>query len=304
MRIFTAVFVALIVVGGALFWWLTRPMFVPESALEPRAADLANGRTMFLAGECATCHGGTSETDRTRLGGGLGLKTPFGTFYMPNISPDPNDGIGSWSEAQFVTALTRGTAPDGRHYYPAFPYPSFQRLRVEDARDLFAFLKTLPPVQGKVRAHEIPLLFKWRRPIGLWKLLCMDGKPFEASPDRSAQWNRGAYLANGAAHCAECHSPRNLIWGIKQNRGFGGAKNTEGEGFVPNITQKALKDWSQDDIARLLETGLRPDGERVGGQMASVVRNTSQLTPDDRAAIAAYIKSLPPTEGEEPPQKR
>lgn len=304
MRFLIAVLAASILLGAALFWWLTRPVFVAEGALQPRTPDLSNGRTMFLAGGCSSCHAGASETDRTRLGGGLGLKTPFGTFYMPNISPDPNDGIGAWTEAQFVTALTRGTAPDGRHYYPAFPYPSFQRLRFDDVRDIFAFLKTLPPVQGKVRAHEIPLLFRWRRPIGLWKLLYVDGRPFAPVPDRSAQWNRGAYLANGAAHCAECHSPRNVIWGIKEDRRFAGARNMEGEGFVPNITQKSLKDWSEDDIARLLETGLKPDGERVGGQMASVVRHTSQLSAEDRAAIATYIKSLPPVDGDEPPAEK
>jgi mono/diheme cytochrome c family protein len=304
MRYLAIIVVAIVSAGAALFWWLTAPVTVPATALGSHTPDLANGRAMFLAGGCGTCHGGASESDRTRLGGGLGLKTPFGTFYMPNISPDPNDGIGAWSEAQFVTALTRGTAPGGRHYYPAFPYPSFQRMRVDDVADLFAFLKTLPPVQGKVRAHELPFLFRWRRPIGLWKLLYVDGKPFEPVPGRSPQWNRGAYLANGPAHCAECHSPRNLIWGIKEDRRFAGAKNMEGEGFVPNITQKALGDWSAEDIARLLETGQRPNRDNVGGQMAAVVRNTSQLSPEDRAAIAAYIKSLPPAEGETPPQKK
>jgi mono/diheme cytochrome c family protein len=290
--------------GLAVFWFVTVPATVPANALASRSADPANGKEMFYAGGCTSCHATPGQDDKRRLGGGLGLKSPFGTFYVPNISPDPNDGIGKWSEADFVTAMTKGTSPDGRHYFPAFPYTSYQHMRIEDVRDLFAHLKTLPPVAGRVRDHDVPFPFNVRRTLGGWKLLFLDGKPFEPDAAKSAQWNRGAYLVNGPGHCAECHSPRNLLGGIVASQRFGGGPNPEGEGWVPNITQKALGDYSEKDIDYLLETGNTPDGDSVGGAMTPVVRNTSQLTPQDRAAIAAYVKSLPPVEGPKKPEKK
>ena len=259
---------------------------------------------MFYAGGCTSCHATPEQDDKTRLGGGLGLKSPFGTFYVPNISPDPNDGIGKWSEADFVTAMLKGTSPDGRHYFPAFPYSSYQRMRVEDVRDLFAHIKTLPAVQGRVRDHDVPFPFNVRRSLGGWKFLFLDGKPFEPDASKPAQWNRGAYLVNGPGHCAECHSPRNPLGGIVSSQRFAGGPNPEGEGWIPNITQQALKDYSDKDIGYLLETGNTPDGDSVGGSMAAVIRNTSQLAAGDRDAMAAYIKSLPPVEGPKKPEKK
>jgi mono/diheme cytochrome c family protein len=296
--------VAAAVIGAAVFWIVTVPATVPASALGQHTPDLANGREMFYAGGCASCHATPGQDDKTRLGGGLGLKSPFGTFYVPNISPDPNDGIGKWSEAEFVTAMLKGTSPDGRHYFPAFPYTSYQHMRIEDVRDLFAHLKTLPPLQGKVRDHDVPFPFNVRRTLGGWKFLFLDGKPFQPDTSKSAQWNRGAYLVNGPGHCAECHSPRNPLGGIVTAQRFAGGPNPEGEGWVPNITQQGLGDYSEKDIAYLLETGSTPDGDSVGGSMAAVIRNTSQLTEEDRNAMAAYIKSLPAVEGPKKPEKK
>jgi mono/diheme cytochrome c family protein len=303
LRRFVIAIAIVAVLGGGGFWILTVPQTVPASALGPHEADLANGRTMFIAGGCSGCHAVPGADDKTRLGGGLALKSPFGTFYMPNISSDRRDGIGAWSEAEFVTALSQGTSPDGRHYYPAFPYTSYQRMRPDDLRDLFAYLKTLPAVSGKVREHDMSFPFSFRRGLGLWKLLYLDGKPFAPDPTKSAMLNRGAYLVEGAGHCAECHSPRNLIGGIIAAQRFAGGPNPEGKGWIPNITQKDLGDWSAKDIAYLLETGQTPDGDSIGGAMTEVVRHTSQLAPEDRAAIAAYIKSLPPVEGPKPTKK-
>ncbi len=294
----------LIVLGLAAFWFLTIPATVQASALPPYTPNVANGRTMFYAGGCTSCHATPGQDDITRLGGGFALTSPFGTFYVPNISPDATDGIGGWTEAQFVTALTKGTSPGGQHYYPAFPYTSYQHMRIEDVRDLFAHLKTLPAVQGKVRDHDMAFPFSVRRGLGLWKLLYLDGAPFRPDPSQSAQWNRGAYLVNGPSHCAECHSPRNFMGGIIASQRFAGGPNPEGKGRVPNITQRGLKDWSEKDIAYLLETGNTPEGDSVGGAMVAVIRNTSQLSADDRAAMAAYIKSLPPVEGPRPQPKK
>ena len=292
------------VVGAGVFWFVTIPATVPASALGAHTPDPANGKTIFYAGGCASCHATPGQDDKTKLGGGLGLKSPFGTFYVPNISPDPNDGIGKWSEADFVTAMMKGTSPDGRHYFPAFPYTSYQRMRVEDVRDLFAHVKTLPIVQGKVRDHDVPFPFNVRRSLGGWKFLFLDDTPFQPDSAKPAEWNRGAYLVNGPGHCAECHSPRNALGGIIAAQRFAGGPNPEGEGWVPNITQKGLGEYSDKDIAYVLETGNTPDGDSVGGAMTAVVRNTAQLPAADRNAIAAYIKSLPPVEGPKRPEKK
>ncbi|MGB8550625.1 MAG: cytochrome c [Xanthobacteraceae bacterium] len=293
----------ILALGFVAFWIVTVPAKVPASALPPHTPALANGKVMFYAGGCASCHASTGQQDPTRLGGGAPLESPFGTFYPPNISSDPHDGIGRWSEADFVTALWKGTSPDGQHYYPAFPYTSYQRIALDDARDLFAYIKTLPAVAGKAPPHQVPFPFSWRRLLGGWKFLFLDGQPFRPDPTKSAQWNRGAYLVNGPGHCAECHSPRNVLGGIESGKRFAGGPNIEGKGWVPNITQKGIADYSENDIAYLLETGQMPDGDSVGGPMRAVIRNTSQLPAADREAMAVYLKSLPPLEGPRPPKK-
>jgi len=305
-RLFQRLFLALIVaavIGGAIFWWLTIPATTAANSLPAYTPDPANGLTTFNAGGCSSCHAVPGQPDRLKLGGGLAITSPFGTFHSPNISPDPADGIGRWTEAEFVSAVLKGTAPSGVHYFPAFPYASYAHARVEDIRDLFAYLKTLAPVSGKVRDHDVPFPFNVRRNIGIWKLLFMDGKPYQPDPARSAQWNRGAYLVNGLGHCAECHSPRNFLGGIVTAQRFAGGPNPEGEGWVPNITQKRLGEWSAKDIAYFLESGQTPEGDTAGGSMVRVIRNTSQLSSEDRAAIAEYIKSLPPVEGPPRPKR-
>jgi mono/diheme cytochrome c family protein len=198
----------------------------------------------------------------------------------------------------------KGTSPNGSHYFPAFPYTSYQQMKVEDVRDLFGYLKTLPQVASKAPDHAVPFPFNIRRNLGVWKLLFLDGKPFEADASKSPQWNRGSYLVNALGHCAECHSPRNALGGIVTAQRFAGGPNPDGEGWVPNITQKRLGDWSEKDIAYFLETGQTPDGDTAGGSMARVIRNTSQLSADDRSAIALYLKSLPAVEGPIRPAKK
>jgi mono/diheme cytochrome c family protein len=286
-----------------VYWWLTGPPMRLTVTEQAYTANLANGEVIFNAGGCSSCHAVPNQPDRLRLGGGLAIPSPFGTFYAPNISPDPAEGIGRWSEADFVNAVTRGISPDDAHYFPAFPYTSYQHANVSDVRDLFAYLKTLSQVSGKAPAHAVPFPFNIRRNIGIWKLLFMDGKPFAADPRRSAQWNRGAYLVNSFGHCAECHSPRNFLGGIIAAQRFAGGPNPEGEGWVPNITQKGIGDWSERDIAYFLQTGETPDNDSASGAMGRVIKNSSQLPGQDRAAIAEYLKSLPPVEGPPRPPK-
>jgi len=300
-----AVFLLLVVLvlGAGVFWVVTTPVTVSAAALPPYSPSLANGEAVFNEGGCASCHA-PADQPRTVLSGGLALPSPFGTFYAPNISPHPTDGLGNWTEANFVTALTKGTSPAGDHYFPAFPYASYQRATVQDLRDLFAFLKTLPPVAGRARDHDLKFPFSIRRLVGGWKFLFFDGKPFAPASQKSPQWNRGAYLVTSLGHCAECHSPRNLLGGIIASQRFAGGPNPEGEGWVPNITQKGLKDWSEKDVSYFLETGELPDGDSVGGSMAKVIKNTSRLSEQDRTAMAVYVKSLPPVEGPPKPPKK
>jgi len=292
IRRLIAVAALAVVLAAAAFWVLTIPAS-PAATPPPHTPDLANGREMFHAGGCSSCHAMPKQKDANRLGGGLALNSPFGTFYVPNISSDRKDGIGGWSEIQFITAMTKGVGPGGEHLYPAFPYTSYVHMNLNDLRDLFAYLKTLPPVEGKVRGHDLHFPYDIRRGIGLWKLVFFDDTPFKPDPSKSAQWNRGAYLVDGPGHCAECHSPRNVFGAIIADKRFTGGQSPTGQGGVPNITQYKLKNWTEKDIAGTLTDGITPDADLVGGSMIEIVANTSKLSTADRDAIAAYIKSLP-----------
>jgi mono/diheme cytochrome c family protein len=291
--------------AGAGFYVLTTPSLVAKGELPSRQANVANGEIMFHAGGCASCHATPKQEDQRRLGGGLALGTPFGTFKVPNISPDPQHGIGAWPEQAFVNAMLRGVGRNGEHLYPAFPYTSYQRMKLDDVRDLFAFLRALPAETTPSESHELAFPFNVRRGLGLWKLLYMDGRAFVPDPANSATLNRGAYLVEGPGHCGECHSPRDVFGGIAKERRFAGGPDPEGKGWVPNITPHGdgIAAWSEKDIVYLLETGLKPDSDAVGSTMADVVLNTAKLSAEDRAAIAVYLKVLPLRAGKAPPSK-
>ena len=278
---------------------VTAPKSVSASSLPPYTPDPANGRVMFEAGGCSSCHATANQPDRMRLGGGLPLKSPYGVFYPPNISPDPQHGIGRWSEPDFVTAMHEGTSPDGANYFPAFPYPSYAHMRIEDVRDVFAYLKTLPAVSDPSRPHDVRFPYNLRPLVGIWKFLYFRDDVFAPDPTQSAEWNRGAYLVNGAGHCAECHSPRNALGAIIEERRFSGGPNPSGgRGKVPSLTQANLDIWSVKDIETLLTTGETPDGDTIGEPMSDVVKHTAELPEADRHAIAVYTKSLQPRSGE------
>ncbi|WP_210484745.1 c-type cytochrome [Microvirga antarctica] len=260
------------------------------------APNLENGRTLFYAGGCTSCHAVPNQDDKLKLGGGLALETPFGTFRVPNISPHKQDGIGAWRRLDFVRAMREGIAPGETHLYPAFPYPSYQRMSPGDLADMFAFILTLPPVAGQVPDHDLRFPFNIRRGMGLWDLAFLDGRVFSPDPSKSATWNRGAYLVNGPGHCAECHSERNLAGAVIGSRRFAGGPDPEGKGTVPNITPDptGIGGWTQAELLTLLKTGETPNFDTVGGSMAAVIHNTSQLPDADRAAMAEYILSLAP----------
>lgn len=286
--------------GAAVAFMLTAPRPISAERLAAITAlegDAAAGETVFWAGGCASCHAAPGSKDDARLvlSGGVRLKSDFGTFIGPNISPDPEAGIGGWTVSQFANAMLAGVSPDGGHYYPAFPYGSYTRMSDADIADLFAFLKTLPASQVASVPHEVGFPFNIRRSLGGWKLLFFTDAPRVEVAGDDPQRARGQYLVEGPGHCGECHTPRNLIGGFVSDAWLSGAKNPEGEGVIPNLTPggKSVGGWSASDIAYYLESGFTPDFDSVGGSMVEVQQNMAKLTSGDREAIAAYLKALP-----------
>jgi mono/diheme cytochrome c family protein len=281
--------------GAAILWILSnpRPAFSMVDNVFDWGGDPARGRLVFAAGDCASCHASVGQPDRFRLGGGLALASPYGTFRVPNISMDRVDGIGSWQTKDLANALLSGVSPADTHYYPSFPYSSYAKMTLDDVRDLMAFLRTLPAVSGTPPAHDLALPFRIRRFIGFWKLLYFDREPIASDPGRGDSWNRGQYLVEAVAHCAECHSSRDLFGAIKPETRFAGGKDPEGVGYFPNITPSRIGNWTERDIAEVLKTGNTPNHGRVGSSMTDVVTNTAMLPQSDRDAMAVYIKSLP-----------
>lgn len=279
----------------AATWVLTEPRRIdPATARRVSApGDAGAGKIVFFLAGCNSCHMSPGQTDPLRLGGGQELKTPFGSFFPPNISPDPGDGIGAWSAADFANALMAGVSRGGRHLYPALPYPSYARMSVKDVRDLFAFLRTLPPVEGRAPPEALSFPFSIRRAIGVWKLLYMPAVPPLAEAPMAPE-ARGRYLVEGPGHCGECHSPRTIFGGVIASRRLTGAPVPDGKGKAPNITAAGLSDWSESDIAFALSTGLTPSGDSLGGPMAAVVRNLSQVPEADVAAMARFLKTVTP----------
>ncbi len=262
------------------------------------AADAEHGKYILTAAGCIGCH--TTKEDSQKgvlMSGGRALKTPFGVFYSPNITPDPDHGIGTWTEANFIDALRHGKRPDGSHYLPVFPYTSFTKMTDADMLDLWAYIKTMPAVATPNKPHTAPFIFRMRFTIGPWKVLNFDPGVFQADTDKSPEWNRGAYIANALAHCGECHTPRNLMGGLKQDMYLAGTKDgPEGEA-VPNITpdqETGIGQWSEDDLDTAMTMGMLPDGDFVGSGMAEVVENLAKLTPDDRKALVTYLNSIRP----------
>jgi mono/diheme cytochrome c family protein len=292
--------VVLALAAAVAVWFLIAPRGMPASEVAAGYhPDLANGQEMFIAGNCSACHATPGQDDRTQLAGGLKLKSPFGTFVTPNISPDPKYGIGAWSELQFVNAMKRGVDDGGQHLYPAFPYSAYSLMRTSDVRDLFAYIKTLPAVAKPTAPHELKFPFSLRPTVGFWKLLYFKPHEFTPDPKRSAAWNRGAYLAEGPAHCAECHTPRGPLGGPELDKLYAGAPNLEAGGrFASNITphKDGIGDWSEQDIADFLKSGTDKCFNEPTG-MRDVVASTSKLSDQDLAAIAAYIHALPAIPG-------
>ncbi|MBA3446285.1 MAG: c-type cytochrome [Pseudaminobacter sp.] len=303
MRALGKLVAAALIAGGAgfvAFWVLSAPARLDAGSVAALGAgDASRGERIFWAGGCTSCHARPkSEGDaRLELAGGVELNTPFGAFVAPNISQDMTDGIGNWSGEDFANAMLKGVSPAGEHYYPAFPYTSYARMNPADIADLLAFMKTLPAVSGKAAGHTLGFPFNIRRGLGLWKRLYLSDEPAIAMDNGASQKHLlGRYIVEGPGHCGECHSPREITGGVDKSMWLAGAAAAEGDGIVPNITsgEGGIGDWSEGDIASYLETGFTPDFDSVGGAMVEVQKNISRLTPEDREAIAAYLKAVPP----------
>jgi len=269
------------------FWFLTRPDLMSPADLPAGEPDPVNGELIFHAGGCASCH-------EAGLGGGEELTSPFGVFRAPNVSPDGETGIGNWTTLQFVNAMMRGVAPDGGHYYPAFPYTSYTRMKVQDVVDLKAFIDSMAPVKNIVADHDLRFPWSVRRGIGLWKMRYFDSGPVATFGPDHAPPERGRYLVEGPGHCGECHTPRDRFGGSRTALWLAGGPSVDGEGKVPNITphEDGLKSWSEADIAYYLESGFTPDFDMVGSSMVKVQENLARLPDSDRGAIAAYLKAI------------
>ncbi len=288
---------ALVVIGLAVVaagLYLTRPKSADAARLASIEADAARGEAVFWAGGCASCHKAEGSGDALALPGGRRFVTEFGTFVAPNISPDATNGIGEWTLAQFASALKEGTSPEGTHYYPSFPYSTYARMTDQDVTDLWAFLQTLPGQTRGNEPHELGFPFNLRLTLGGWKALFLNDD-WVLADVAEPQVERGRYLVEALGHCAECHTPRNALGGLDTSRWMAGAPNPSGKGTIPGIAPGKLN-WTVEDIAYYLETGFTPDFDSAGGEMSEVIANMAKLSPEDRVAIAAYIKALPTVE--------
>jgi mono/diheme cytochrome c family protein len=276
---------------------------LPAAAQEDQ---VRRGEYVFNAAGCLGCH--TDEKGGGKpLAGGRPLTTPFGVYYAPNITPDPETGIGKWSAEDFRRALRHGEMPSGADYFPVFPFTSFTGMTDGDIDDLFAYLKTREPVVRQNTAHQIRFPFEWRFPMLVWRQLYFTPGPLQPVANQPAEWNRGRYLVEALGHCGECHTPRNKLGAMEPERAFAGVRGGPDGQNAPNITPDSttgIGQWSIEDITTLLRDGQTPDFDYVGSGMGEVVKNsTSKLTDEDRRAIAVYLKSLPPRAGPKRPQK-
>lgn len=268
---------------------------VPPAARADRGA-IERGKYLFTAANCQGCHTDTRHHGAW-LAGGVAIPSAYGTFYSRNITPDPVDGIGAWSDADFLRAMRRGVSPTGAYYYPAFPFTSFTGMSDRDILDIKAYLISQTPVAQPNRPHALHFPWSIRALLLPWRALYFHPGPWTPDPGHDAQWNRGAYLVEAVAHCEECHTPRNGLGGRIEARAFAGYAMPGQKGKpAPNITRdrkSGIGSWSRRDISSFLATGFTPAGDTAGGRMAEVIDRMATLTPADRDAIAAYLVTVP-----------
>ena len=286
-------------------WVAACAMLLGTMAFQLPSAGAASGSVergayLFTIAGCVSCHTvfDGHEPRGGLLAGGRALKTPVGVFYGPNITPDPVYGIGGWSDADFIKALREGIRPDGAHLFPTFPYTSFTLITDADLVDIKAYIFSLPPVGRASKEHDVDFPFSWRWLQTFWRWFNFTRGPFREDSTKSAAWNRGAYIVQALAHCAECHTPRNMMGGLETDLAYSGTTNGPDGLTVPNITQDAetgIGRWTHQQIVRFLRKGFLPNGDVAGSLMTEVIeRETSKMTDSDREAVAMYLEAIPP----------
>ncbi len=271
-----------------------------QAAPQPAGADTAQverGAYLARAGDCSGCH--TTDGGQP-FAGGFAVETGFGTIYTPNITPDKETGIGGWSADDFWRAMHHGVDDEGKHLYPAFPYPWFTKVTRADVDALKAFLDTVPPVRRQNKPPQLPWWMSWRFSLVGWNLFWFDEGVFKPDPTQSEQWNRGAYLVEGLGHCGDCHTPKSYFGGADADQRLAGGYTEGGHDngwFSPALTNSrrgGLADWSVDDIARYLKTGSNARTAAAGPMVEVIEHSTRHLSEADLTAMAVYLKSQPP----------
>lgn len=289
--------VLLAALGLLAFWWLTAPKPLTAEALPSHTADLANGEKLYHASGCHSCHlpKPDSGIDPALPAGGAPLKTPVGTLFPANLTPDPETGLGQWSDVDFVNAMQKGIGRSGGHLIPAFPYTSYARMKTEDVLDIRAYLATLPATKNAVPPHDVVALPIVRFGLGGWKWIGFDETKFVADPTQSESWNRGAYLVNGPGHCNECHTPRTIFMTSDMSKFLAGGPHPEGDGKVPSLRGLIERGRYKDakDIATALQFGETFGYDKLSsGGMGKVQKNMAKLPEAELMAIAEYLASL------------
>jgi mono/diheme cytochrome c family protein len=285
----TLLVVALVVL--AVVYWVFALPSVDNPEIATDAASIERGAYLYQAGGCGSCH---EPAGAEGPSGGYEIESPFGgTFHVPNITPDAETGIGGWTGRDFLLAMKHGRKPSGGFYWPAFPYRSYKGMSDEEVLDLAAYLQSIPAISNEVVPHDLPAWqFSWQ--MAGWNIMAnfLEGTPPAISDDPQIQ--RGAYLARVMGHCGECHTPRNALGITQLGSEFAGV-----DMVAPEINPVALSSWSQEDFVALLQLGMTPNFDFVGGEMEDVIKHTSQLTEEDQAAYAAFFTRDDPESGSE-----
>ncbi|MBS1050345.1 cytochrome c [Gluconobacter japonicus] len=262
-----------------------------QAAFSDDSASIERGRYVAIAADCVACH--TNPADGRVFGGGYALKTPFGTLLASNITMDKETGIGSWTEEQFTRAVRDGIGKDGEHLYAAMPYPSYTKMTDQDMHDLWSFMKTVQPVSNKVISNQLPFPFNIRASLIFWNLWNFRGGRFTPDTNKSAEWNRGAYLVEALEHCNACHTPKNFLGGDLKSKAYYG---TSLQGwYAPNITNSkslGIGTWSKDDLVTYLKTGSVHYYVASGPMGEAIEHSTQHLTDSDLSAVAEYFATV------------
>ncbi len=293
-RTIGGVLIVLLLLGGAgaalsVAW---RPAIAAIDPPKPQSFDadlVKRGRVLAAIGNCSSCH---TARDRKDFAGGIAVPTPFGSVISSNITPDAETGIGRWSEEAFRRAMRFGVHREGRHLYPTFPYDHFTNVSYEDDRALYAFLMTREPVHASQQENRLSFPFNQRVLIAGWKLLFLRRDAYEPEPTKSAEWNRGAYLVEGLAHCGACHTPRNALGAERASAAFAGADVENWRAYALNTQSASPVPWNKEALYAYLRDGFHPDHGTARGPMAQVVSNLSSVPSSDVRAIATYMADI------------